>query len=153
MIDYSGEVWKKIYRYPDYLVSNMGRVKTQGRTIANKNGTEINYRKRMFPDIGYEASYNGISLLNKKGKKVVSIHRLVASLFCKNPHNNPCVNHKSGIELDNRACNLEWVTQSQNKIHADMNRLMQPEYTVGVFDDNGLQFSPEYLHYLEWKER
>lgn len=47
-----------------------------------------------------------------------SVHRLLAQTFIPNPDNKPQVNHIDGNRLNNALDNLEWVTQSENQLHA-----------------------------------
>lgn len=46
------------------------------------------------------------------------IHRLVALAFHPNPHGLPQVNHINGNKGDNRAENLEWVSNAENQRHS-----------------------------------
>ena len=46
------------------------------------------------------------------------VHRLVAEAFCEKPAGKEYVNHKDGNPGNNRADNLEWVTNRENLIHA-----------------------------------
>ena len=62
-------------------------------------------------------SKDGYVRIQHNGKQVLE-HRLIAEMYVPNPDNKPCVNHKNGIKSDNRPDNLEWVTYSENHIHA-----------------------------------
>lgn len=64
------------------------------------------------------AGYYSVSLSNKSIKRTMYVHRLVALKYVSNPENKPQVNHIDGNKLNNHADNLEWVTASENHIHA-----------------------------------
>lgn len=67
--------------------------------------------------------YLRVNLFVLGRKLVTTIHRLVARAFLTNPLNKREVNHKNGVKDDNRPENLEWVTASENALHAYANGL------------------------------
>ena len=99
------EIWKDIEGYEGkYQVSNMGRVKT------------LNYRNSGKEQILHSNPTGGYCIVGlcKTKRKTYYIHRLVAAAFVPNPENKPEVNHINHNKRDNRASNLEWVTQYEN---------------------------------------
>lgn len=107
------ESWKKINKFPEYLISDQGRLKSI------KFGKE-RLRKPIVDGKGYMR----ISLSDNGFQNTQKIYRLVAIHFIPNPENKPQVNHKNGIKADNRAENLEWCTHQENMTHASVNGLM-----------------------------
>ncbi len=71
----------------------------------------------------YNTGYKMVRLTIGKVKKSYAIHRLVAEAFLQNPLNLSIVNHKDGDKLNNKVTNLEWVNQSENRIHAVQNKI------------------------------
>lgn len=55
-------------------------------------------------------------------------HRLIADCFIVNTQNLLCINHINGIKTDNRVCNLEYVTYSENAFHAFSTGLIPKKY-------------------------
>ena len=75
---------------------------------------------------GY-SKYYGVDVVNKvtgKLHKGYPIHRLVAECFLPSWSAELQVNHIDGNKANNRLENLEWCTDSENKIHAYKNGLM-----------------------------
>lgn len=105
----SGEIWRVIQSRPNYQVSNLGRI----RKIKTKVGLPCcKYLTVQMPS-KYQ-SYCSIILQKKR----FYIHRLVATAFIPNPKRLPQVNHKDGNKANNNVDNLEWVTRSENGLHA-----------------------------------
>lgn len=126
--------------FPDYCITKDGRVyslKVNRFLKPAKNGYKGgNY---FFVHI-YDYQHN---------LKNVTIHRLVAKTFIKNDDvvNKTHVNHIDGNKLNNHIENLEWVTPSQNNIHANKTGLRKPTFLT---DQNKIPQEDEILH--DWTE-
>lgn len=104
-----GKNWKPVVGFDDFYI-----VTDEGNVISLRQGIVMSGR--------YSTSgYLSLTLCGHPGKKMQStgIHRIVAEAFHGSPPSRKHeVNHRNGIKTDNRAENLEWVSRSENQIHA-----------------------------------
>lgn len=95
------EIWTQIDGFPDYSVSNTGRVWSFKR---GGPGQELR-----------QALVKGYCKVTLSGKSQRYVHRLVLGAFV-GPSKLE-VNHKDMNPLNNKLENLEYVTRSQNELH------------------------------------
>jgi len=119
------EIWKPIKDFPDYEVSNLGRIKSYKRVAP--------WKDPLISDgsISKEGYYR-VTLFRQSKPSHFLVHRLVLETFV-----GPCplgcqTNHKNGIKIDNRLKNLEWVTFGDNIEHA---------YRIGLKTNRGIMNS------------
>lgn len=122
----SKEEWRDVVGWEGlYQVSSLGRVK---RVAPGKKTYPGKILKPQKSTVGYPWVN-----LTKNGKHVsLFIHRIVATAFLERGVGKTEVNHKNGDRTDCRLSNLEWVTKSENRIHAR--------------DVLGVQFNPNPTH-------
>ena len=95
------KVWKDIKGYEGkYQASADGEIRS---LISNKI---------LRPAVN-QNGYMHVSLCSKDKR----VHRIIAQTFLPNPENLRDVNHINGDKTDNRVCNLEWVSHSDNELH------------------------------------
>lgn len=93
-----------------------------------KDGEVWSFKQNRLLEPQSRGAYLKVTLYNDKGqRKQLSVHRIVAEIFCYNPdpEHKTYVNHINGNKHDNRSKNLEWVTASENSRHAVETGLMQ----------------------------
>ena len=89
-----GEEWKVYTMYPEYSVSNMGRVRLS-------DSQEIVRTK-------HYGKYLSIQISNC----IINLHTLVGELFIPNPEYKSYVRHINGNTKDNCVENLEWAKRN-----------------------------------------
>lgn len=123
------EIWKPILNYELlYEISNFCRVRSLDKRVKSKHGYAIKKGKILKQSI--RLCYYSFLLIKDHKYKTLYVHRCIAQSFIKNPDNKPQVNHKNGIKTDNRIENLEWVTCSENSLHAYASGLSRVNKTM-----------------------
>jgi hypothetical protein len=98
------EEWRVIEEFPQYKISNLGRV--------------INTKKNTLMTITIRPNgYSVVKLSMNNIARERKVHRLVAIAFIPNPNNYDCINHKNEDKTDNRVENLEWCNHQHNNIY------------------------------------
>lgn len=120
------EEWKKINGFPDYEISNYGKVKSYKnmKPIVLKPALSMNY------------SY--VTLRKNKKQYHHNIHTLVLEHFkCKRPKGKSCA-HIDGNKLNNRIDNLKWVNHSYCIIKAvkEGKKVLNKEEIIKHFYEN-----------------
>ena len=112
------ETWINSSKYPNYAVSDHGRVKkiSTDKVLIATNDSR-----------GYPA----VTIIDDNGQHTKNVHRLVAETFIPNPEHKRTVNHKDGNKSNNHISNLEWNTLSENVTHAYANGLKQRPDNAG----------------------
>lgn len=120
------EIWKYIEGYEDYMISNLGRVKS------NQSYNNPKHEWRYLTPSDNSKGYKLVGLVKEGKRKNYYIHRLVASSFIPNPNNFKEINHIDNDKNNNCADNLEWCSRSYNvKYSYDKGEHIQPKGMEG----------------------
>lgn len=111
------EVWAMAKNSDHHEVSSLGGIRSLPHVV--RCGPPPGIRRvggvTLKPFMSTATGYLQVVFADRKKH---SVHRLVAHAFCGGYFDGAVVNHKNGVKTDNRALNLEWVTQGQNNQHA-----------------------------------
>jgi hypothetical protein len=100
---------KQIKDYEGYTIYRDGK-------IMGRRG------KFLQPWIG-RGGYLKVCLKYNGNVRWVYVHRLMCETYLDNPLNKKEINHIDGNKLNNALSNLQWVTRSENGLHAFKNKL------------------------------
>ena len=113
------EVWREVPRYPRYLVSNLGGVRSKDIVSSHWRGGTRVHKGVIFTPSPSTPGYLIVCLYYQPmRRRTVTVHRIVAEAFLPKVEGKNYVNHRNGNKKDNRASNLEWCTPSENIQHA-----------------------------------
>jgi len=113
------EVWKEVFGFEGlYSISNLFNIISMNRMTKNRDGTFRIRKGKKITKFNSKIGYVVCFLYKDNKKHSIQLHRIIANAFIPNPKNKPFVNHINGVKSDNRIENLEWVTASENTIHA-----------------------------------
>ncbi len=97
--------WREVKEYANYEVNQFGQIRHKKRKhILKPRSNNGGYQYVNFKIDGKNTNF--------------AVHRIVANAFIPNPNGYTEVNHKDYDKTNNCVENLEWVSSSQNKIHA-----------------------------------
>jgi hypothetical protein len=102
------EIWKEIPGFPDYQVSNMGRVKSF-KKWAGKLGRILR------PGIDGHG-YQKVSLYTAQKRFTKKIHKLMQLAFLEDK--TAYIDHHNGVKTDNRLNNLRLCTNQENQFNS-----------------------------------
>lgn len=108
------EHWKVIEEFPDYEVSDKGRIR---RLTHAKHTYKGRIKNTFINNVGYECV-----ILHKDKQYCRTVHRLVAIAFLQKPDGCDEINHKDENKLNNTVENLEWCTHKYNINYGTANK-------------------------------
>lgn len=91
----------------DYIVRDDGKVFSTKNVGRGKFHQEI--KQRIDAD-----GYPTITVGSNRDRRSMRVHRLIAMAFIPNPNNLTDVDHINNDRTDNRVCNLQWLSHSDN---------------------------------------
>lgn len=105
-------------------------IKPTGEIFNKKTKKKIKPTKTFPNKKNKNKGYFLVSITYNKKQYRQLLHRLIAYKFIANPNNKPQVNHIDNNGFNNNIDNLEWVSDSENKLHYLMHHNYSPKKDI-----------------------
>ncbi len=113
------EIWKDIPGFEgSYQASSFGQVRSLDRIVPKNTGYTRFAKGRILQPGATTTGYKYVRLSTLGTAQNFLVHYIVMLTFAGPRPNGYEINHKDGHKANNRLENLEYVTTSENKIHA-----------------------------------
>ena len=116
----TNEVWLPVQKYPEYEVSNLGRIRKKNKHYYPQWPSQPTPEYRYYK-CSYRGGYKRLSIYRNK-RPIVIAHAVLEAFVGPRPVGMQC-DHINRIKDDDRMVNLRWVTCSVNQ----RNRFYSPE--------------------------
>jgi hypothetical protein len=136
------EIWKDIPNYEgNYQASSLGNIKS----VERKSWNGFSWIRQPEKNLKAGKNHSGYFTINlcKNGKrKMFTVHQLVAMAFL---NHKPCgykivVDHINGINTDNRVENLQLLSNRDNVLKGNKNRILTSKYPGVCFNKTEKKF-------------
>ncbi len=124
------EEWKDIENYPNYQVSNLGRIKSKERYTKQRNGMNLRKEKLLTLQKDHKG-YLYVRLYNNNGWKYFKVHILVAKAFIPNLLNEPTIDHIDRNKENNKIDNLRWASHTVQASNKDKTKIIENMRKLG----------------------
>lgn len=109
------EIWKPIPGFEGYYsISNMGRARSEARTLTRTDGTPLPIKERILKPSKDGKGYLVISARKNNKTKFIHIHQAIMWAFVGPQEKGIEVRHNDGVPLHNTLDNLCYGTKAQN---------------------------------------
>lgn len=129
--DLNDERWKLIVEFPNYEVSDLGRIRRVNSNTCAVAGHILRIA------VHKKTGYCYVCLFRERKAYFKTVHSIVLETFLSKRVQNMQVNHRDGSKVNNRLANLEWVTRSENQKHAYKTGLQKPTSMKGKVGPKG----------------
>lgn len=115
--DLADEQWLPVVEYEGlYSISNLGRVRSEGRVVQKNDGTTQTVHARLLAAVPDRKGYLRVNLFRENIGATCYIHQMMMEAFVGPRPSGLLIRHLNGDQSHNRLPNLCYGTDSENQL-------------------------------------